>query len=277
MNTEKTKTEAAKSRAEEIKNAITGMGETTLSGILASARAFKAGLGANALNDAAEAGAASGESRSAPSSPEAQNPRGEANARAEGDGFAVETVEYRAPVVINIVEAPQADAVRQSAQKQSGQARAASARSASGLRGKSRAEQMELIRRLADEAAEELPAPFFEKLSGGIALSEVKKHHPKSRSERPLLVLGEYRNDPRFGRSIMLYGGSIIETFPRLSESALKAEIRRIVRHEFTHHIESLCGERGLEIEDEISLAQYELGFSGKNGSHDGGGDPDSR
>ena len=173
----------------------------------------------------------------------------------------MQTVEYRAPELVRAAEnaVTQSGSFRKSPLERRNEVRSRTAkRHGSALFGKSRSEQLDIIRRLSDAAAEELPERFYEKLSGGIALSESKKYHPRSKNERPLLILGEYRNDPRLGRSIMLYGGSIIATYSHLSEPALQDELRRIIRHEFTHHIESLCGERGLEIEDEVNLARYE-------------------
>ena len=124
-------------------------------------------------------------------------------------------------------------------------------------------ERLKTIQRLADEVTEELPREFFDKLTGGIALTDRTKKHPQSDPQKPLLVLGEYRNDPNFGRSIMLYGGSILKTYGRLPEPALKKELRKIIRHEFTHHIESLSGTRDLEIEDEIRLENYKADIAG--------------
>lgn len=113
------------------------------------------------------------------------------------------------------------------------------------------------IGRMSDEIAGELPAEFMKTLEGGINLTERTKVHPQSDPRQPLLILGEYRNDPRTGRSIMLYGGSIIRTYGRLPEARLREELERIIRHEFTHHVEGLCGERGLEISDEVRLENY--------------------
>ena len=36
-----------------------------------------------------------------------------------------------------------------------------------------------------------------------------------------------------------------------------KEELRNVLIHEFTHHLESLVGERDLEIEDARELAKY--------------------
>jgi hypothetical protein len=45
--------------------------------------------------------------------------------------------------------------------------------------------------------------------------------------------------------------------YPYADEKRIKDELRRVVRHEFTHHIESLAGERGLEIKDAIAMERY--------------------
>lgn len=234
--------------ARELKAVITERGESTLADIIAAARGFKSEL-------AERAGSDSGKPETQGSEPI----RG------------VETVEYRVPVIVRAAEnaVEQGAGMRKSPLERRNEVKLRTAgRHSSVLLGKSRAEQMDIIRRFSDEAAEELPECFYEKLNGGIALSENKKYHPRSQNERPLLILGEYRNDPRLGRSIMLYGGSIIAVHSRMNEEELKQELRRIIRHEFTHHIESLCGERGLEIEDEVSIARYEWELSEQKSTH---------
>ena len=42
-----------------------------------------------------------------------------------------------------------------------------------------------------------------------------------------------------------------------MNEEQLTEELREVLRHEFTHHIESLAGERGLEIKDENQIRDY--------------------
>ncbi|MBR5947535.1 MAG: hypothetical protein IKZ82_02655 [Clostridia bacterium] len=250
--------------AEQLKAAITERGESTLADIIAAARGFKKEL-------AERAGTESGGLEAEKDEPSAQS--GEMQS-------GMETVEYRPPAIVRAAEsALEQGAARKSPAERRSEVKSRTARRhGSALFGRSRSEQLDIIRRLSDEAAEELPERFYEKLSGGISLSDTKKYHPRSRNERPLLILGEYRNDPRLGRSIMLYGGSIIATYSHLSESELQNELRRIIRHEFTHHIESLCGERGLEIEDEVSLARYEWEISeGKKDAHRSGEEDDCR
>lgn len=118
-------------------------------------------------------------------------------------------------------------------------------------------ERLDRLRAFADEAAEELPPVFFRELNGGIVLSPLTKAHPQSDPKSPLLVLGEYINSSQMGRSIVLYGGSILRTYGNLPPEKLKAEVRRVLRHEFTHHLESLSGTNDLEIDDAVKLAAY--------------------
>ena len=82
-------------------------------------------------------------------------------------------------------------------------------------------------------------------------------HTEFSDPKNPLLVLGEYRNSPQMGRSIVLYGGSILRSYGNLPDEKLKAEVRHILRHEFTHHLESLSGTNDLEIDDAVKLNRY--------------------
>lgn len=185
----------------------------------------------------------------------------------------VETVEYAEPAFIRAAQ--EAIFAQQFADKRAEMPKtvsnAANARIAAAPQRKPlqkrreelprRESRMQQLQRLSDEVAGELPREFYEKLSGGIALTDAMKFHPQSVPQKPLLILGEYRNDRNLGRSIMLYGGSILRTYGHLPEPALKDELRRIIRHEFTHHIESLCGERGLEIWDEYRLAEYKEGL----------------
>ncbi|GEM_PF-277473 len=187
----------------------------------------------------------------------------------------VGTVEYRMPESIRMMQEAimgegtqparredRAEKRHDRAKLRTPEERKNAAKKAKPFRSVPRESRMQQIQRLADEVAEELPKPFFEKLDGGVALTEGTKVHPKSDPRKPLLILGEYRNDRNLGRSIMLYGGSIIRTYGHLPEAELKNELRRIIRHEFTHHIESLSGTRDLEIWDEVQLAEYREGLT---------------
>ena len=58
------------------------------------------------------------------------------------------------------------------------------------------------------------------------------------------------------GRYINLYYGSFSIVYGDLTDVELKEELYATLAHEFTHHVESLAGERGLELKDEAYLEQ---------------------
>lgn len=58
----------------------------------------------------------------------------------------------------------------------------------------------------------------------------------------------------------MLYGGSILRVYGGYDDERLRAELDRIIRHELTHHWESLSGTRDLEIYDSEKLEEYRNG-----------------
>lgn len=105
------------------------------------------------------------------------------------------------------------------------------------------------------ELADELPECFFDRLNSGITVSENVKYHEKSR-EDDLYVMGEYRESP-LERGITIYYGSFMLAYPGLTEGELRLHMRRTLRHEFTHHMESLAGEKGLEEKDARDIARY--------------------
>lgn len=108
---------------------------------------------------------------------------------------------------------------------------------------------------ILDKLAEELPQVFFEQLNLGIVLIEEVKYHREAR-DGDLLILGEYHRS-RLGRQIKIYYGSFKKLYSRASREDLIMHLRDTLRHEFTHHVEDLAGERSLEIEDEIKLANW--------------------
>jgi hypothetical protein len=114
---------------------------------------------------------------------------------------------------------------------------------------------------MLDELACELPQEFYHSLNGGIIISEEAKEHKESRGG--LFVLGEYRHSA-LGRSIVIFYGSFKKVYGFLPRERLRAELRKTLRHEFRHHLESLAGERGLELEDEARLAQYLSSIDGE-------------
>lgn len=123
------------------------------------------------------------------------------------------------------------------------------------------AQRLERLRRLADEAAREIPEKLLMHLHGGISMSDRSKLHKSSAPNKPLYILGEYCNSSSIGRHIILYGGSIDRIYGTLSDNALKKELDRIIKHELTHHWESLSGVRDLEIYDAEMIRKYKHGL----------------
>jgi len=109
---------------------------------------------------------------------------------------------------------------------------------------------------ILEELADELPKSFYEKLNLGIVISPGLKTHAKSKN-KDLLILGEYTTDRYMGRGIIIYYTSFLRVHPNISEEDTVIELRRILRHEFTHHIESLAGENWLTIKDNKEIAAY--------------------
>lgn len=110
---------------------------------------------------------------------------------------------------------------------------------------------------IVDERALLLPEAIFERLNLGIGVVERAKRQPQSRPGQPLYILGEYQVHHAMGRGILIYYGSFRQVFPWLDEAALTIEIDRVLKHELTHHLESLAGARDLEIADARFLMDY--------------------
>ena len=94
--------------------------------------------------------------------------------------------------------------------------------------------------------AEELPAEFYTGLNGGILIEDRHPLHPADRNG-DLYIMGEYRNDPSTGRCV----------FRHLDEDELRTEMRRVLRHEFRHHVEGRAGVRDLEEWDADQIRAY--------------------
>lgn len=109
---------------------------------------------------------------------------------------------------------------------------------------------------ILDDIAGELPAEFYRELNGGILLLPEAKISPYAVSD-DLYIMGEYIYSSSMGRMIKIYYGSFARSCSHLSEDALTEQIREVLYHEFTHHMESLAGEKGLELKDEAQLRRY--------------------
>ena len=110
---------------------------------------------------------------------------------------------------------------------------------------------------LLDEMAEEFPQEFYQDLNGGVCLLPEAKPDPDF-PEGEMYILGEYCND-MLGRYINLYYGSFAALAEQegWTEEDWEEELWETFAHEFTHHVEGLAGERGLEIKDEAFLEEY--------------------
>ena len=115
---------------------------------------------------------------------------------------------------------------------------------------------IEEVQIILDEIAEELPPEIYKDLNGGIILLPQVKLHKKSVDD-DLYVIGEYRHERISGRYIVVYYGSVEKLYGNLSRNRLKNKLRSVIKHEFIHHLESMAGERDLEIEDERKLSEY--------------------
>ena len=114
---------------------------------------------------------------------------------------------------------------------------------------------------MLDMIAEEIPEEFYRDLNGGIVLLPETKRHREGDRVSGLFILGEYHNDRKgmggLGRYIAIYYGSFIRLYGHCQPEEQKEQLRRVLIHEFTHHMESLAGERGLEIKDAAKLEEY--------------------
>ena len=115
---------------------------------------------------------------------------------------------------------------------------------------------IEEIHVMLDEISEEIPVEFFGKLNEGIVLLPQHKNHLESKTDNKLYIMGEYRKSIT-GRNIVIYYGSFEKVYSGISESSLRQKLKDTLLHEFTHHIESLAGEKGLEIKDAQSMIKY--------------------
>lgn len=112
------------------------------------------------------------------------------------------------------------------------------------------------VESMLEELADEFPSDFYKDLNGGIILMpEVKKNTVHDTDD--LYILGEYHRSGNLGRFITIYYGSFIHVYKHLSNKEFKKQLKATLKHEFRHHLESLAGERDLEIEDARYIAEH--------------------
>ena len=107
---------------------------------------------------------------------------------------------------------------------------------------------------ILDRLAEEYPEEIFSELNGGILLLEEALPDPEVGED--VYIMGEYCWD-EMGRYIYLYYGSFVELLSDEEESVWEEELRITLRHELTHHVEGMAGERSLEYKDSEQLQSF--------------------
>lgn len=115
---------------------------------------------------------------------------------------------------------------------------------------------IEEVHIMLDEIAEGIPSEFFKDLNEGIVLLPYYKIHPESKVSRPLYIMGEYSRSIT-GRNIKIYYESFKRVYKNMKKEDIYNELEETLLHEFTHHLESLAGEKGLEIKDKADLDEY--------------------
>ena len=108
---------------------------------------------------------------------------------------------------------------------------------------------------ILDELAAELPPALFDSLNGGILLLEDEVPDPDAGED--IFVMGEYCWD-ELGRYINLYYGSFAAVLADEPREVWVEELRTTLRHELTHHVEGLAGDRSLEYRDMEELAAFQ-------------------
>lgn len=109
--------------------------------------------------------------------------------------------------------------------------------------------------KVLDEAVDSLPEEIFRDLNGGVNLirrTQVDEHG--------LLVMGTY-NVNQMGRYVEIYYGSFRAKYPNADREKCERELVRTLKHELTHHIESLALDRSLEKWDEAHVADLLAGL----------------
>ncbi|HLR21001.1 MAG TPA: metallopeptidase family protein [Tissierellaceae bacterium] len=115
---------------------------------------------------------------------------------------------------------------------------------------------IEKVHYMLDNIVEEIPKEFFRKLNEGVVLLSSHKLHPESRKDIPLYIMGEYSRSIT-GRNIKIYYGSFKMAYNGQSEGYIYKKLKETLLHEFIHHLESLAGEKRLEIKDAEDLERY--------------------
>lgn len=99
---------------------------------------------------------------------------------------------------------------------------------------------LEEYKKIISELLDELPETFFQKLSGGVIVSEATVI-PDYAQANDLYTMGEYQIYSGI-RQIVMFKGSFDRTHPWADVAEARELLRGILRHEFRHHLEYLGG-----------------------------------
>lgn len=110
---------------------------------------------------------------------------------------------------------------------------------------------------ILDMLIEEYPEELFEQLNGGVLLLEDEVPDPEAGED--VYIMGEYCWD-ELGRYINIYYGSFAALLSDERREVWEEELRVTLRHELTHHVEGLAGERSLEYKDSAQLDSFRHG-----------------
>ena len=117
---------------------------------------------------------------------------------------------------------------------------------------------LEEYKKIISELLDELPEAFFQKLSGGVIVSEAAVI-PYYAQGNDLYTLGEYQIYSGI-RQIVMFKGSFDRIYPYADAAEARDLLRGILRHEFRHHLEYLGGvhnSSSLEAQDERDKQAY--------------------
>jgi len=117
---------------------------------------------------------------------------------------------------------------------------------------------MNEYKRIVSELLDELPESFFQKLNGGVIVSDALVI-PDYAQSNDLYTMGEYQIYSGI-RQIVMFKGSFDRAYPYADSADAKRLLRGILRHEFRHHLEYLGGihnSSSLEAQDERDKEAY--------------------
>ena len=110
------------------------------------------------------------------------------------------------------------------------------------------------VNEILDDYYEQIPMELFAWLNGGVVLLEDALPDPEAGED--VYVMGEYCCD-EMGRYIKIYYGSFTALLADEPRKVWEEELWITLRHELTHHMEGLAGERSLERKDSEQLEQF--------------------